>query len=90
MLFNEFWPACVCQIEKMSGENESLRRTKYELETSLKNLVAEKDHIVNINEGLSIRHGLRHFFFKEKISCSRVLLVLPKGLDLILFSPILK
>jgi hypothetical protein len=49
----------------MGGENESLRRTKYELETSLKNLVAEKDHIVNINEGLSIRHGLRHFLKKK-------------------------
>ena len=45
----------IVQIEKMSGENESLRRTRYELETSVKNLVAEKDHIVNINEGLSIR-----------------------------------
>jgi hypothetical protein len=40
----------------MCGEKESLRRSKYELETSLKNLAAEKDHIVNINEGLSIRH----------------------------------
>lgn len=43
------------KIEKISGENEALRRSKYELENSVKNVSLEKDHIIHLNEDLSIR-----------------------------------
>jgi len=43
------------KIEKISGENEALRRSKYELENSVKNVTIEKDHIIHLNEDLSIR-----------------------------------
>jgi len=43
------------KIEKISGENEALRRSKYELENSAKNITIEKDHIIHLNEDLSIR-----------------------------------
>ena len=36
------------KIEKISGENETLRRSKFELETSVKNITMEKDHILHI------------------------------------------
>jgi len=43
------------KLGKLSAENESLRRSKYELETSVKNVGSERDHIVHLNEDLSIR-----------------------------------
>merc|ERR1712168_203253 len=43
------------KIDKISGENEALRRSKYELENSVKNITLEKDHIIHLNEDLSIR-----------------------------------
>ena len=43
------------KLDKLSAENESLRRSKYELETSVKNVGSERDHIVHLNEDLSIR-----------------------------------
>ena len=39
------------KLEKISTENETLRRSKYELETAMKNLNSERDHIVNLNQG---------------------------------------
>merc|ERR1712227_1034063 len=43
------------KIEKISGENESLRRSKFELETSVKNITMEKDHILHISDELNVR-----------------------------------
>jgi chromosome segregation ATPase len=43
------------KIEKISGENEALRRIKYELESNLKNSTVEREHIVVLNEELSVR-----------------------------------
>ena len=43
------------KIEKISSENEALRRSKYELENIVKNTSAEREHIVVLNEELSVR-----------------------------------
>jgi len=43
------------KLEKISVENEALRRSKYELENSVKNVTIEKDHIIHLNGDLSIR-----------------------------------
>ena len=43
------------KIEKIATENETLRRSKYELENSAKNITIEKDHIIHLNEDLSIK-----------------------------------
>ena len=43
------------KLEKISTENETLRRAKYELETAMKNLNSERDHIVNLNQDLGLR-----------------------------------
>jgi len=43
------------KVDKLSTENESLRRSKYELETSVKNITCEREHIVSLNEDLSLR-----------------------------------
>ena len=43
------------KIEKAAAENETLRRSKYELETAVKNLNSERDHIVNLNQDLGLR-----------------------------------
>lgn len=43
------------KIEKMSKENEDLRRIKYELESSVKNITVEREHIVVLNEELNVR-----------------------------------
>merc|ERR1712192_32755 len=43
------------KIEKMSKENEDLRRVKYELESSVKSITVEREHIVVLNEELNVR-----------------------------------
>ena len=43
------------KIEKMSKENEDLRRIKYELESSVKSITVEREHIVVLNEELNVR-----------------------------------
>ena len=43
------------KLEKITGENELLRRSKYELETSVKNITMEKDHILRLTDDLNIR-----------------------------------
>merc|ERR1719419_509113 len=43
------------KIDKISGENEALRRSKYELENSVKNITLEKDHILHITDELNVK-----------------------------------
>ena len=43
------------KLEKIVGENELLRRSKYELETSVKNITMEKDHILRLTDELNVR-----------------------------------
>ena len=43
------------KLEKINGENELLRRSKYELETSVKNITMEKDHILRLTDDLNVR-----------------------------------
>jgi len=43
------------KLEKINSENEELRRTKYELQSAVNNITTEKDHIIHINEDISIR-----------------------------------
>jgi len=43
------------KMEKLSNENEELRRNKYELQSSVNNVSTERDHIVHLNEDLGIR-----------------------------------
>ena len=43
------------KLEKITGENELLRRSKYELETSVKNIAMEKDHILRLSDELNVR-----------------------------------
>ena len=43
------------RVDRISKENEDLRRIKYELESSVKSITVEREHIVVLNEELNVR-----------------------------------